>query len=83
MNACIIQEEGGLSLGIILIQFFFFRLTIFAFDQLEQTQMDYDYDANRNDRHNQDGKSSLPVKQYRRRAVRELFHDSGYNSLAL
>ncbi|CAO3696702.1 unnamed protein product [Umbelopsis ramanniana] len=32
--------------------------------------MDYDYDANRNDRHSQDSKSSLPVKQYRRRAKR-------------
>jgi hypothetical protein len=31
--------------------------------------MDYDYDSNRNDRLNQEGNSSLPVKQYRRRAV--------------
>lgn len=69
---------GGvwLSLGTILIQLFrfpffppYYPSTSFNWTK---TQMDYDYDANRNDRHSQDSKSSLPVKQYRRRAVREL-----------
>lgn len=67
-----------LCLGTILISIFFF-VSLFPaslsshYIQLDETQMDYDYDANRNDRHSQDSKSSLPVKQYRRRAVRKAF----------